>query len=44
MQITWQTEYAIRTILDLSAHSFGNYVQTKVIAHNKDISENTATF
>ena len=39
MQITRQTEYAIRTILELSAHPFGNYVQTKVIAHNKDIPE-----
>lgn len=38
MQITRQTEYALRTILELSAQPFGEYVQTRVIAEKRQIS------
>lgn len=38
MQITRQTEYAVRTILELSAQPFGEFVQTRVIAEKRQIS------
>ncbi|WP_066636578.1 RrF2 family transcriptional regulator [Desulfolucanica intricata] len=39
MQLTRKTEYAIRTLLELSQHPFGEILQTKLIASNRDIPE-----
>ena len=39
MQLTRKTEYAIRTLLELSQHPFGEIIQTKTIAKNRDIPQ-----
>jgi Rrf2 family protein len=39
MQITRQTEYAIRTVIELCNHKFGEFVQTRAIADKKEIPE-----
>jgi len=39
MQLTRKTEYAVRTLLELSQHPFGEVIPTKTIAKNRDIPE-----
>lgn len=39
MQITRQTEYAIRTLMELSKVNKGDYLQTKVISEKQNIPE-----
>ena len=39
MKITRQTEYAIRTLLELSRIPFGELLQTRVIAEKQGIPE-----
>lgn len=39
MQITRQTEYAIRTLIELSKIGKGEYLQTKVISEKQNIPE-----
>ncbi|GBF34910.1 Rrf2 family transcriptional regulator [Desulfocucumis palustris] len=39
MQITRQTEYAIRTALELSTVPFGEFIQTKAISERHNIPE-----
>ena len=39
MQITRQTEYAIRTLIELAKHPIGTVLQTKSISQNQGIPE-----
>lgn len=39
MQLTRQTEYALKTLLELAAHPYGEILSSKVISERQDISE-----
>ncbi len=39
MQLTRQSEYALRTLLELAAHPYGEILSSKVISERQDIPE-----
>ncbi|CFX48301.1 Transcription regulator Rrf2-like [Syntrophomonas zehnderi OL-4] len=39
MQLTRQAEYALKTLLELASHPFGEILSSKVISERQDISE-----
>lgn len=39
MQLTRQCEYALRTMLELAAHPYGEVISSKVISERQDIPE-----